>query len=63
MFQLSFPKTAESIATKRLEEFPDQTTIITSCPFCREGLALDGREVIDLAELLAKACSSETDYF
>ena len=57
MFQLSFPKTAESIAVTRLQEFPAQSAIVTSCPFCLEGLTTKERKVIDLAELLAEACS------
>jgi Fe-S oxidoreductase len=56
MFQLTFPETAELIARRRLEEFPSGQTIVTSCPFCREGLLQDNRKVVELIELLAEAC-------
>lgn len=56
MFQLSFPQTAAAVARRRLEDFPDRTAIITACPFCREGLLQDGREVYELVELLARSC-------
>ncbi len=58
MFQLSFPKTAEEIAKRRLTEFPAGAGIVTACPFCREGLTQDNHRVIDLLELLAEACCS-----
>jgi heterodisulfide reductase subunit D len=59
MFQLSFPIAAEIIARNRLYEFPDQCAIVTSCPFCVEGLNQNRREIIDLAELLVEACCKE----
>jgi len=58
MFQLSFPKTAEEIAKRRLTEFPAGAGIVTACPFCREGLTQDNHRIIDLLELLAEACCS-----
>ena len=60
MFQLTFPQTAAAIAGRRLEEFPAGTTIVTACPFCREGLLQDGRQVLELVELLAGACGLKT---
>ncbi len=56
MFQLSFPKTADEVAKRRLAEFPAGAGIVTACPFCREGLSRDNNKVTDLLELLAKAC-------
>lgn len=56
MFQLSFPQTATAIARRRLEDFSEGNTIVTACPFCREGLLQEGRGVLELAELLARAC-------
>jgi Fe-S oxidoreductase len=56
MFQLSFPQTAAAVARRRLEEFPEKLPIITACPFCREGLLQEGRQVLELVELLARAC-------
>ncbi len=56
MFQLSFPKTAEAIATRRLAEFGQDLPIVTSCPFCREGLLQEDRQVYELIELLAISC-------
>ena len=56
MFQLSFPQTASAIAGKRLEDFTADNAIITACPFCREGLLREGRVVMELVELLARAC-------
>ncbi len=57
MFQLSFPKTAEAIARRRLAEFPSGAAIVTACPFCREGLSQDNQTVLDLLELLAESCT------
>ena len=56
MFQLTFPQTSAAIARRRLEEFPEETAIVTACPFCREGLLQEGRQVFELIELLARAC-------
>lgn len=56
MFQLAFPAVASAIADERLQEFPGQAQIVTACPFCREGLNREGRQVIELVELLARAC-------
>ncbi|MDW7739092.1 MAG: (Fe-S)-binding protein [Bacillota bacterium] len=56
MFQLAFPKTANEIAKRRLAEFPAEATIVTACPFCREGLIQDDRQALELVELLAAAC-------
>ena len=56
MFQLSFPELADSIARRRLAEFAPAADIVTSCPFCREGLQQNDNEIIDLLELLAEAC-------
>ena len=56
MFQLSYPDAAAAIARRRLDEFADDATIITACPFCREGLLQENRTVIELAELLDRAC-------
>lgn len=56
MFQLSFPRTASAIARRRLEEFPEGAVLVTACPFCREGLFQDGRPVLELVELLDRAC-------
>jgi Fe-S oxidoreductase len=53
MFQLSFPETAAAIARRRLEDFPSAGAIITACPFCREGLMQEGRQVLELVEMLA----------
>jgi len=59
MFQLSFPKTAEEIAKRRLSEFTVGAGIVTACPFCREGLSQENNaRIIDLLELLANACCS-----
>ena len=55
MFQLSFPQTAAAVARRRLAEFPNDTTVVTACPFCREGLLQEGRPVLELVELLAKS--------
>lgn len=56
MFQLTFPSTASAIADERLQELPGSAQIVTACPFCREGLNREGRQVIELVELLAQAC-------
>ncbi len=56
MFQLTFPQTAAAIARRRLEEFPPETTVVTACPYCREGLLQEGGQVFELVELLARAC-------
>lgn len=56
MFQLAFPAKAAAIADKRLAEMPGDAQIVTACPFCREGLNREGRQVYELVELLAKAC-------
>ncbi len=56
MFQLSFPEKAAAVAKRRLGEFPDQATILTACPFCREGLLQEGRQVFELIELLDSVC-------
>jgi Fe-S oxidoreductase len=56
MFQLSFPKTAEAIAIRRLAEFKQDLPIVTACPFCREGLLQDERQVFELVEILAISC-------
>ncbi len=55
MFQLSFPQTAAAIAKRRLKEFPEETAIVTACPFCREGLLQQDRRVLELVEVLAGA--------
>jgi len=57
MFQLSFPVTAAAVAVRRLNDFLPEATIATACPFCREGLSHEGREVLELVELLARSCS------
>lgn len=56
MFQLSFPETAAVIARRRLEDFPEGNALVTACPFCREGLLQEEREVLELVELLARSC-------
>jgi len=56
MFQLSFPGTASAIARRRLDEFPGNTSIVTACPFCREGLLQNGYPVKELVELLDQYC-------
>ncbi len=56
MFQLSFPQTASAIARRRLKEFPKEAHIVTACPFCREGLLQEGRQVSELVELLERFC-------
>lgn len=56
MFQLSFPAVASAIADRRLEQFPQDAAIVTACPFCREGLLKNGRQVLELVELLASSC-------
>ncbi len=56
MFQLVFPRQAEAIAALRLQEFPAASALVTACPFCREGLKGEGRQVLELVELLDKAC-------
>lgn len=56
MFQLSFPQKSEAIAERRLQEFPDAKAIVTPCPFCREGLKGENREVLEMVELLDRAC-------
>lgn len=61
MFQLSFPQTAAAIARRRLEEFPEETLIVTACPFCREGLMQEDRRVVELVELLAEACRKKRE--
>ena len=59
MFQLSFPRTAEAVARKRLEEMPAQIPILTACPFCREGLKTGERKVYELVEIIAEACPED----
>jgi Fe-S oxidoreductase len=56
MLQLTFPALSEAIAKRRLAEFPAGAAVVTACPFCRENLAAGGGAVLDLAELLARAC-------
>ncbi len=62
MFQLSFPETAEAVARRRLKEFPEEQTLVTACPFCREGLLQGERKVLELVELLAEACKDHKDH-
>ena len=57
MFQLAFPEKAAAIADRRLAEFPADAAIITACPFCREGLYRENRPVLELVELIARACN------
>lgn len=62
MFQLSFPQAAAAIARRRLQDFSPAVTIITACPFCREGLLHDnGNPVFELVELLKKSCCQDED--
>jgi Fe-S oxidoreductase len=56
MHQLSFPSISEAIANERLNDFPVDLPIITSCPFCYEGLKSDQRQVIELSVALMNAC-------
>ncbi len=56
MFQLTFPREAEAIAMRRLQEFPGASALVTACPFCRESLKIEGNEVLELVELLDMAC-------
>ena len=56
MLQLSAPSLSEAIARQRLEELPPQAAVVTACPFCRESLQAGGRAVLELVELLGKAC-------
>jgi len=56
MFQLASPAGSEAIARRRLAEFPAGMPIVTDCPFCREGLKVEGAEVLELVELLQRAC-------
>lgn len=55
MFQLSFPQIASAIARRRLEEFSKEAQIVTACPFCREGLLQEGRQVLELVDLLERS--------
>ncbi len=56
MFQLSFPEKAEAMAGRRLGELAEASALVTACPFCRESLKGEGREVFELVELLDRAC-------
>ena len=60
MFQLSYPDTADAIAKRRLGEFPDGMAIVTACPFCREGLLQEDRQVLELVELIDRTCQTST---
>ncbi len=58
MFQLSFPHTSNLLSERRLKDFPMDGTIVTACPFCREGLSREDRKpVLELVELLAAVCT------
>jgi len=56
MFQLSYPDTAAAIARRRLGELAEDAPIVTACPFCREGLLQENRQVLELVELLDRTC-------
>lgn len=57
MLQLTQPALAEAMAGNRLTEMPSTAdTIVTTCPFCREGLKTGGASVLELVELLAQKC-------
>lgn len=61
MFQLSFPETAAKVASRRLTDFSEGKTIVTACPFCREGLLGPDHEVLELVELLARVCLKQQE--
>lgn len=57
VLQLTQPSLAGAMAGNRLEEMPAAAdTIVTSCPFCREGLGRGDKKVLELVELLAQRC-------
>ncbi len=56
MAQLTFPVLAEKMARRRLPELPLASAVLTDCPFCRESLQVGGGNVMELVELLGKAC-------
>lgn len=56
---LADPLLAEGIARRRLAELPPGAAVVTDCPFCRESLHAAGAEVVELVELLARACCRE----
>lgn len=56
MAQLTFSGLAEKMARRRLPELPCASAVLTDCPFCRESLQVGGGNVMELVELLGKAC-------
>ncbi|HOL17131.1 MAG TPA: (Fe-S)-binding protein [Bacillota bacterium] len=56
MAQLTFPALAETMARRRLAELPAVSAALTDCPFCRESLLVGGGTVMELTELLGRAC-------